>query len=159
MSGELVLVTGGTGFVATHCMLHLLKAGYQVRTTRALARARNRRALDARGDRPFSEKNRTDPNGRGLSTYVKSKILAERAAWDFMSREGGAMELSVVNPVAIFGPVLGPDFSTSIQIVQRMLKGGMPRCPRIAFGIVDARDVADLHLRAMLVPPPKAKGF
>ena len=72
-------------------------------------------------DRPFSEKNWTDPNGRGVSAYVKSKTLAERAAWDFMSREGGAMELSVVNPVAIFGPVLGPDFSTSIQIVQRAI--------------------------------------
>ena len=50
---------------------------------------------------------------------MKSKTLAERAAWDFMSAEGGALELSVVNPVGVFGPVLGPDFASSILLVQR----------------------------------------
>jgi nucleoside-diphosphate-sugar epimerase len=57
---------------------------------------------------------------------VKSKTLAERAAWDFAAREGGALELSVVNPVGVFGPVLGPDYSTSIRIVQRLMDGAMP---------------------------------
>src|SRR6201998_2826284 len=33
MSDELVLVTGGSGFIATHCILQLLAAGYRVRTT------------------------------------------------------------------------------------------------------------------------------
>jgi len=50
----------------------------------------------------------------------------------------------VVNPVAVFGPVLGPDLSTSIYLVQRMLNG-LPGCPRLYFGGVDVRDVADLH--------------
>ena len=46
MSGELVLVTGGTGFVAAHCVVQLLDAGYRVRTTlRSLARADDVRAL------------------------------------------------------------------------------------------------------------------
>ena len=42
-----------------------------------------------------------------MSAYVRSKAIAERAAWDFMKDEGGALELSVVNPAGIFGPVLG----------------------------------------------------
>ena len=53
-------------------------------------------------------------DGEGVSAYAKSKTLAERAAWDFIAREGGELELSVVNPVGVFGPVLGPDYSTSI---------------------------------------------
>ena len=85
--------------------------------------------------------------------------LAERAAWDFITREGGALELTAVNPVVVFGPVLGADFSTSIQIVQRLLDGSMPACPRVAFGVVDVRDVADLHLRAMTHPAAKGERF
>jgi len=109
--------------------------------------------------RPFTEDDWTDPNGEGVGPYVKSKTLAERAAWDFIAREGGALELAVVNPVGVFGPVLGPDFSTSIQIVKRLMDGSVPGCPRLSFGVVDVRDVADLHLRAMIDPAAKGERF
>jgi nucleoside-diphosphate-sugar epimerase len=109
--------------------------------------------------RPFTERDWTNPNGADIGAYVKSKTLAERAAWDFVAREGGALELSVVNPVGVFGPVLGPDFSTSIQIVPRLMDGAMPGCPRLSFGVVDVRDVADLHLRAMTNPAAKGERF
>src|SRR5882672_8624204 len=64
---------------------------------------------------PFDEASWTNLDGTDVQPYVKSKTLAERAAWDFVAREGGGLELSVINPVAIFGPVFGPDFSGSIQ--------------------------------------------
>jgi dihydroflavonol-4-reductase len=80
---------------------------------------------------------------------VKSKTLGERAAWDFIGREGGRLELSAVNPVAVFGPVLGPDDSASILLVKSMMDGAMPGLPQLYFGVVDVRDVADLHIRAM----------
>lgn len=83
---------------------------------------------------PFSETDWTDPDGGGVSPYVKSKTLAERAAWDFAEKEGG-MELSVVNPVGVFGPVLGPDYSTSILLVQRLMDGAMPGLPRIMLAL------------------------
>lgn len=108
---------------------------------------------------PFDETNWTNLNAPGLSAYVKSKTLAERAAWDFIAREGGAMELSVVNPVGVFGPVLGPDYSTSILFVQRSMDGAVPGCPQLYFGVVDVRDVADLHLRAMTHPAAKGRRF
>jgi nucleoside-diphosphate-sugar epimerase len=248
MAGELILVTGGSGFIGAHCILQLLQAGYQVRTTvRSLAREADVRAMlrtggvDA-GDRlsfvaadlttdagwpeavagcayvlhvaspfpqslpkheddlivparegalrvlraahdagvkrvvltssfaaigygqkpqnaPFTEDNWTDPNGPDVRPYTKSKTLAERAAWDFIAREGGALELSVVNPVGVLGPVLGPDYSTSILLVQRLMDGAMPGCPRLIFGIVDVRDVADLHIRAMTDPAAKGERF
>jgi len=108
---------------------------------------------------PFTEADWTDPTAPGLTAYVKSKTLAERAAWDFIAREGAALELSVVNPVVVLGPVLGPDFATSIQLVKRMLDGGMPGCPSLSFGMVDVRDVADLHLRAMSDPLARGERF
>jgi nucleoside-diphosphate-sugar epimerase len=110
-------------------------------------------------DRPFNEEDWTDPTARGLTAYTKSKTLAERAAWEFMAREGGSLELATVNPVVVFGPVLGPDYSTSIQVVQRLLDGSMPGCPRLIFGVVDVRDVADLHLRAMTDKAAKGERF
>lgn len=108
---------------------------------------------------PFDETNWTDPNGDDVRAYVKSKTLAERAAWDFIAKEGGALELSTVLPVGVFGPVLGPDYSTSILLVQRLMDGAMPGAPRLSFGIVDVRDVADLHLRAMTNPAAKGERF
>jgi nucleoside-diphosphate-sugar epimerase len=98
---------------------------------------------------PFEESSWTNLAGPGVSAYAKSKTIAERAAWDFVAREGGALELSVVNPVGVFGPVWGRDFSTSVMLVQRLLNGSVPGCPHLSFGVVDVRDVVDLHLRAM----------
>jgi nucleoside-diphosphate-sugar epimerase len=243
-----VLVTGGSGFIGSHCILQLLAAGHAVRTTvrspkregdvRAMlkeggvepgdrlsfaiadlekdagwseavagcdqvlhvaspfpqglprhedelivpAREGALRVLRASRDAgvkrvvltssfaaigygqapqsaPFDETSWTNPNGDGVQPYAKSKTLAERAAWDFIEGEGGALELSVVNPVGVFGPVLGSDYSTSILLVQRMMDGSVPACPKLNFGVVDVRDVAELHVRAMHHPAAKGERF
>jgi nucleoside-diphosphate-sugar epimerase len=248
MSDELVLVTGGSGFIGSHCILQLLAAGHPVRTTvRSLKREGDVRAMLKQGGaepgdrlsfvaadlendaawpkavagctyvlhvasplppsapkhedelivparegtlrvlraardagvkrvvltssfvaigyghkpqtKPFTESDWTDPNVKGLSAYGKSKTLAERAAWNFMSSEGGGLELSVVNPVAVFGPLLGPDYSASILLVQRLMDGALPGCPQLYFGAVDVRDVAGLHLRAMTDPAARGERF
>jgi nucleoside-diphosphate-sugar epimerase len=110
-------------------------------------------------DTPFNETNWTNPDGPDVLPYVKSKAIAERAAWDFIAREGGSLELSVVNPVGVLGPVLGPDYSTSILLVQRLMDGAMPGCPKLSFGVVDVRDVTDLHIRAMTHPAARGERF
>ncbi len=107
---------------------------------------------------PYTEKDWTNPNDK-IGAYIKSKTIAERAAWDFIAREGGGLELSVVNPGGVLGPVLGADYSSSIQLVQRLLEGSVPGLPQLSFGIVDVRDVADLHLRAMTNPAAKGERF
>jgi len=107
----------------------------------------------------FDETDWTDVAGGDMSAYVKSKTLAERAAWDFMAREGGALELAVINPSGIFGPALSPDFSSSLELIKRLMNGSMPACPDLWFGVVDVRDVADLHLRAMTAPEAANERF
>ncbi|HNP16057.1 MAG TPA: NAD-dependent epimerase/dehydratase family protein, partial [Terrimesophilobacter sp.] len=108
--------------------------------------------------RPYTEEDWTDATAN-VSAYVKSKTLAERAAWDFIEREGGGLELAVVNPTAILGPVLGTDLSTSIELIRRLLTGAVPGLPKVTFGFVDVRDVADLHVRAMTNPAGAGQRF
>jgi nucleoside-diphosphate-sugar epimerase len=107
---------------------------------------------------PFDETSWTDLRA-DVSAYVKSKTLAERAAWDFVTGEGRGLELSVINPVGILGPVLGPDYASSIVLLRRLLDGSLPACPRLWLGVVDVRDVADLHLRAMTAPEANGERF
>ncbi|GEP12813.1 SDR family oxidoreductase [Methylobacterium gnaphalii] len=246
MANDLVLVTGGTGFIAQHCILALLSAGYGVRTTlrtpereaevrkhlavggaepsdrlsfvtadlgedRGWAEATagcvyvlhgasptpsgsyasedewirpavegNLRVLRAARDagvkrvvltsafgavgvghkkmtRPFNETDWTNLKSR-VAPYQKSKTLSERAAWDFIATEGQGLELSAVNPTAVLGPVLGADYSHSIRLIKNLMEG-MPGCPKVNSGFVDARDVADLHLRAMTDPAANGERF
>ena len=69
-------------------------------------------------------------------------MLAEKAAWNFIDQEGGGLELSVINPVGIFGPSLSADLSSGFQLLKRVLDGTMKAIPNITLGIVDVRDVA-----------------
>jgi nucleoside-diphosphate-sugar epimerase len=110
-------------------------------------------------DRPFDERDWTDPAAPRLSAYTKSKTLAERDAWEYVAGAGKGLELATVNPVVVFGPVLGPDYSASIELLKTLMKGSLPGCPRLWFGVVDVRDVADLHLRAMTQPQAKGERF
>ncbi len=247
--GQTVLVTGGTGFVAVHCILQLLQAGYRVRTTvRTLERKKEvllmldhggisepgealtffaaallsddgwavavtgcdfvlhvaspfpataprheddlilparegalrvlRAARDARVKRvvmtssfaaigyghaqttaTFTEKNWTDVSNTEISAYVKSKTLAEESAWDFVANEKNSPELAVINPVGIFGPLLGPAFPSSVRILKQLLDGDIKACPHIYFNTVDVRDVANLHIRAMTSAQAQGERF
>jgi nucleoside-diphosphate-sugar epimerase len=101
----------------------------------------------------------TDPNEKGLSSYEKSKLLAERAAWDFIKKEGGNLEFATVNPVAIFGPSLSGHVSESFSILTSLLDGSMKAIPKISLNIVDVRDVSDLLIRAMEHPDANGQRF
>ncbi|SEP38279.1 aldehyde reductase [Mucilaginibacter sp. OK283] len=106
----------------------------------------------------FTEADWTDANAK-LPAYIKSKAVAEKAAWDFVTGTDGKMELTVINPVGIFGPVLGEDFSSSIHIIRRMMTGEMPAIPDVYTNLADVRDVADLHIRAMLASEAAGQRF
>lgn len=100
----------------------------------------------------YGPNNWTDVNAPNVSTYVKSKTLAERAAWDFIEAQTGnnVMELVSVNPGGVFGPPLGSDISgQTMRVVDQMLRGKMPMVPRVNLPMVDVRDVAKLHVQAV----------
>ncbi len=238
---ERVLVTGGSGYVAGHCIVRLLADGWQVRiTVRNLARAPELRArlgdlvagvegieivaadLEAdagwneaardcafvlhiaspfpardpktddevvrparegalrvlkaaraagvrrvvmtssvaavaygRGSRdtPFTEANWSDAaNLKDTSPYERSKAIAEKAAWSWLRAAGEPFEFVTICPGAVLGPVAGGDLSASIGIVRRLLDGSLPGLARFGWALVDVRDIADLHVRAMLTP-------
>ena len=89
---------------------------------------------------------------------MRSKTIAERAAWDLVKQRGDEDRLAVVNPGAIIGPVLHDDLSYSLQSIERLLDG-MPGVPRLGFSFVDVRDVADLEIRAMTAPEAGGQRF
>jgi dihydroflavonol-4-reductase len=112
----------------------------------------------AKIDEALTEADWTDLANPQLSPYVRSKTIAERAAWDLAAEAGAKDRVAVVNPGAILGPALSEDRSFSLQLVERLL-GGMPGVPRIGFSFVDVRDVADLQIRAMTMPEAGGERF
>lgn len=114
----------------------------------------------ARGDWMADESVWTDLNDRKVRAYARSKTIAERAAWDLVAAEGGGKTtLATVNPALVLGPVLSGDFSDSVQVIERLLSGRVPGVPRLGFNVVDVRDVADLHIRAMTAPEAAGQRF
>ncbi len=105
-----------------------------------------------KGIRRFTEADWTDTDGPGVHAYAKSKTLAERAAREWIAREGRGMEFVSINPSVVLGPVWGADYSTSIELVRQLLAGSVPGCADLGFGVVDVRDVAALHVRTLTEP-------
>ena len=101
------------------------------------------------GETAYDETNWTDPDGPGVSTYSRSKTLAEQAAWDFVRQEAPEMKLTVVNPGFVLGAPLDAHYGTSVDVVKRLLKGRDPMLPRLTFPVADVRDVAEVHAAAI----------
>ncbi|MFC2969388.1 NAD-dependent epimerase/dehydratase family protein [Acidimangrovimonas pyrenivorans] len=109
--------------------------------------------------RPWTEEDWSDLDHPSATAYVKSKTLAERAAWDFVKKEAPGIGLTVINPVVVIGAPLDARFGSSVGIVQRLLAGKDPMVPRMGFPLVDVRDVAEMHLRAVARPETAGRRF
>jgi dihydroflavonol-4-reductase len=134
-----------------------LDAGVErVVMTSSVAAVRHGRPPSA--EKPYDETDWTDGADTRRTPYVRSKTIAERAAWDHARAAGAENRLATVNPGAIVGPVLSDDRSYSLQVIERLL-AGMPAMPRLGFTFVDVRDVADLHIRAMTDPAAGGQRF
>lgn len=91
--------------------------------------------------------------------YTRSKTIAERAAWDYVNGEGKGLELTTINPALVLGPVMGADFSASVEILTQLMSGKLPGTPRVGFVVVDVRDVAAAHVLAMTSPAAAGERF
>ena len=98
-----------------------------------------------------------DPSDPALIPYRRAKTPAEKAAWDFVGADPSV--LTAVLPGAVIGPILSPANLGSVPIIQRLLTEAMPGTPRIGLEVVDVRDMADLHIRAMLSPLAAGERF
>ncbi|OBZ18461.1 epimerase [Bacillus sp. FJAT-27264] len=107
---------------------------------------------------PFTETDWSNTEA-DIHAYQKSKTIAEKAAWEFIRKEGNGLELAAVNPVGVMGPILGNDYSHSNSSVRQMLEGKMKSVPKIYSDYVDVRDVADLHILAMTRPEANGERF
>ena len=112
-----------------------------------------------RGVHHFTEADWTDLSQPGLTPYIQSKTVAERAARDWVAREGGTMAYCSICPSVVLGPVWSRDYSASLVIVKKLLDGSLGATPDIGFGVVDVRDVADLHVRALKAPNMAGERF
>jgi dihydroflavonol-4-reductase len=112
-----------------------------------------------RGIHHFTEADWTLLEKPGLTPYVQSKTIAERAARNWVAKEGGDIEFCTINPSVVLGPVWSADYSASVIIVKQLLDGRVKACPDIGFGVVDVRDVADLHVRALKAPGMAGERF
>ncbi len=142
--------------------LRVLKAARDGGLARVVITSSTAAVAYGRGGRaePFTEEDWSDPANRSdSSAYERSKMIAERAAWDWHAREGGTLELVTICPGAVLGPVLGGDFSASLDIVRRLIDGSLPGLPHFGWPLVDVRDVADLHVRALCAPAAAGERF
>lgn len=107
----------------------------------------------------FTEADWTDVTSPDAYAYVKSKTIAERVAREWVATEGGEMEFCTVNPVLVLGPLQSGDFSTSLESIKKLLEGSLPGLPNFGFGLVDVRDVADMHVRCLTAPDMAGERF
>lgn len=112
-----------------------------------------------RGVHTFTEADWTPADYPGATPYIRSKAIAERAARDWVAKEGAGIELCTVNPSVVLGPVWSKDYSASIAVVKKLLDGSLRGCPDVGFGVVDVRDVADIHVRALTAPNMAGERF
>jgi dihydroflavonol-4-reductase len=140
--------------------LRVLRAAVKARVKRVVmtsAAAAARAPLSS--DRISDETVWADPKDPQFDVYRVSKILAERAAWDYINTAGGSTELSTILPGAVFGPILTVENLGSVKIIQGLLQGRPSAIPRLGFWITDVRDLADLHIRAMTSPSAAGERF
>ena len=142
--------------------LRVLKAARDAGVKRVVMTSSTSAIMFGRGvrEKPFTEADWTDETNRDdTSPYDRAKTIAERAAWAWHKAEGGELELVTVNPALVLGPVLGSDFSASIEVVKKLLDGSIPALPHFGFNVVDVRDIAALHLLAMTTPSAAGQRF
>ncbi|XP_066959335.1 uncharacterized protein [Macrobrachium rosenbergii] len=112
-------------------------------------------------EKNYNEDDWTDVESPDLDSYTKSKVLAEKAAWDFIKElpDERKMELAVINPGFVLGPPLMESHkgSTSVNYMTQIVNRTYPAVPKLMFPVCDVRDVARAHVQALTLPEAAGK--
>ena len=107
---------------------------------------------DANASIDINSKSWTNINAKNVSAYVKSKTMAEKLAWDFVTNQhtNPPLELVVINPGPVFGPTLTGNLNgASMSMYKDLISGKMPMLPQSSINMSDVRDVAEIHVKAL----------
>ena len=112
-------------------------------------------------EKEIDDTNWTDLNNLNISPYDISKTMAEKFLWEYASKldKSKNIEVCSINPVIVVGPSLSEDVGVSNTVVKKLLDGTSPMVPRFGLHLVDVKDVADMHLEAMINPKAAGKRF
>lgn len=111
---------------------------------------------------PINESHWSDPDLPSISAYNKSKILAERAAWDFLKELGPDQhkpELVAILPGFTLGEIIGKGTSCSVDVIKFLMRGRIKKVPRMEMKCVDVHDVAQAHVRALYIQEAAGNRF
>jgi dihydroflavonol-4-reductase len=112
-------------------------------------------------NRTFTEADWSNVYDKRIGAYEKSKTIAERAAWDYLSGLDGdtVTQLVTINPGLVLGPLLSSDWGTSGELIKKILDRDFPAIPDLNYAAVDVRDVAAAHVAAMTSPEAAGQRF
>lgn len=98
----------------------------------------------------------TDVQNREITNYMRSKIVAEKTAWELVGKQDHTRLVTLL-PGAILGPSMAGRRSSTDQIFEMLLKG--TPSPRVIYSVSDVRDLADLHILALENPAADCQRF
>lgn len=107
--------------------------------------------VDRPAEHKFGPQDWTDINHPTASAYVKSKTLAEKAAWDFVA-DHPDMQLTTIHPGLVCGTPMDRHFGTSLEVIERIWLGKDSMVPNFCLPVVDLADVSALHMAALNTP-------
>lgn len=132
--------------------------------TSSLAAIHDVKVLDGKQDpdKLYNEDDWVEPEK--VEAYSQSKILAEKAAHKFVEglpQEEGKkkLELVVINPSYVLGPLLTESVSSSVLGIKRLLDRSVPALPKFNMAICDVRDVALAHVKTLESPEHVGKRY
>ena len=98
-----------------------------------------------------------DPDWKKLTAYPVSKTRAEQSAWAYVRAQKMDAKLTTICPGLVFGPDPYNNGGASLALIKAMFEGEFPRVPKIAYPIVDVRDCAAIHVKAMTATGAKGR--
>jgi nucleoside-diphosphate-sugar epimerase len=113
---------------------------------------------------PITYEESVDPATSAVVAYRGSKKFAELEAWNFMKREEPPFDLVTLCPPMVFGPIVHPvasiaQLNESNAVLWGVAAGADPLPAARVSAWIDVRDLAEVHVQALLTPDAGGKRY